>query len=116
MIGLLWLPDDLIEAVGKQVISKTPYHQIGLRDWCRITSTCKQLWHMQLPGSAFKWFVDFDITLEGGSKVTPVLFTRIISPSLCNLVYAHYSRCTLDIAAGDVDTRADNHQRSDPQT
>ena len=64
MVGLLSLPDDVIELVGKQVI----YRQ-GLRAWCQLTSTCKCLWGMQLPRSAQSWSVSPDVDIKGESKV-----------------------------------------------
>ena len=66
MIGLLSLPDELIELVGKAVIDS---RQAGLREWCRVTSTCKRLWAMQLPESISEWSLDLDDELGGESKM-----------------------------------------------
>ena len=67
MVGFLSLPDEVIELVGEQV---TGSQKEGLRDWCRVTSTCTRLWAMQLPGSASVWSVRLCSDNEGKFKVT----------------------------------------------
>ena len=64
MAGFLALPNEVVELIGERVIERH-----GLRAWCRMTSTCKRLWSMQLPGSAYAWSIDFDFDIEGESKV-----------------------------------------------
>ena len=52
MATILALPDELIEVVGTHVMSwrygDDPRH-VGIKAWCRITSTCRRLWKLQLP-------------------------------------------------------------------
>ena len=36
--------------------------------WCQVTSTCKQLWGMQVPGSASEWELNQSVSSEGESK------------------------------------------------
>lgn len=67
MTGLLSLPDEVIELIGKEVLSS---RQIGLRNWCKLTSTCKRLWDMQLPGSTIHRSLDLNKDIEGESKAT----------------------------------------------
>ena len=69
MVGLLSLPDELIELVGQQAMCD---QEDGLRKWCQLTSTCKRLWDMQLPGSASEWCIDLNAGIEGQSKVSLV--------------------------------------------
>ena len=66
MVGILSLPDELIELVGRQVINS---QHNGVRTWCRVSSTCKRLWDMQLPGSAIYWSMDLELSIEGESKM-----------------------------------------------
>ena len=66
MVGLLSLPDELVEHVGKAIIDS---RQDGLREWCRVTSTCKRLWDMQLPESTIEWSLDLDDDFVGESKI-----------------------------------------------
>ena len=68
MVGLLSLPDELIEHLGRGIICSNKCGRF--RKWCRVASTCKQLWHMQLPGTTSEWFV---IWIEI-SKVSPRRF------------------------------------------
>ena len=70
MASLLSLPDELLEAVGTQVISRD---KAGLREWCRVTSTCKRLWDMELQDSASKWSLYHGGDIEGESKVSYAL-------------------------------------------
>ncbi len=65
MAGFLSLSDSLTELVGQKVIGT---RQEGLKDWCRVTTTCKRLWDMQLPGSALKWFINLSDDIKGASK------------------------------------------------
>ena len=39
MVGLLSLPDEMIELVGERVTRRRG----GLRDWCYVSGTCKLL-------------------------------------------------------------------------
>ena len=78
MVGLLSLPDEVIELVGKQVIR---WHGDGVRAWCRVTSTCKYLWDMRLPDSAVAWSMDLDKSIKGKSEmVFPVYFVQTNVP------------------------------------
>lgn len=73
MEGFLSLPQEVIDLVGKQVISGREPREPeadGIRDWCRLASTCKELWSMQLPTSALRWSLHLDIRLKGESKAT----------------------------------------------
>ena len=81
MVGLLSLPDELLEAVGTQVIG---CDKAGLREWCRVTSTCKQLWDMQLPGSASQWSMDLEGDIEGESKAADALLAHSKVPCMCD--------------------------------
>ena len=82
MMSLVLLPDELVEAVGKHVL-----HRHGLRAWCRVTSTCKRLWGMQLPGSADGWSVRSSDDIEGESKVSA------LSLAQCNLPCTYHRAC-----------------------
>ena len=55
MTGFLSLPDEVVELIGKRVVDR-----YDLSAWCRVTSTCKRLWGMQLPGSASSWTLCID--------------------------------------------------------
>ena len=82
MVGLLSLPDEVIELIGVQVLRNSHF---DLRDWCQVTRTCKRLWGMQIPGSATEWGLDLDEEYEdirGESKGTTKLLAQ------CNL-HAH---------------------------
>ena len=72
MPRFLSLPVELIERVGEQVISR---QQAGLKTWCKVASTCKRLWRMQLPESAATWAMDIDVNVKGMSKVHIVRLT-----------------------------------------
>ena len=81
MMGFLSLPDEIFELVGKRVIGST---KAGLRDWCRVTSTCKRLWGMKLPESHLSWSVDLDDDIEGQSKATFHCHTQCRKPWVCH--------------------------------
>ena len=66
MPGLLLLSDDLIELVRKQALESP---KAGVRAWCRVTSTCKRLWDMQLLESSAEWHLDMGKNIRGESKV-----------------------------------------------
>ena len=72
-VGLLSLSNDLIKLVGQQVI-KSP--DAGLRAWCRVTSTCKRLWDMQLPESSSEWRLDVREDFEGETKAKQAQLTQ----------------------------------------
>ena len=67
MVSFLSMPDDVIKLVGKRIIGS---RHAGLREWCRVTSTCKRLWTMQLPDAAFAWSVESKTGMIGKSKMT----------------------------------------------
>ena len=69
MAGLLSLPDEVIEVVGKHVIGRL---REGLKKWCQVTTTCTRLWEMQLPGSASEWWMSPDFDLSGKSKISSI--------------------------------------------
>ena len=96
MVGLLSLPDEVVELVGKHVIKR---HD-GLKAWCRLTSTCKRLWGAQLPGSAYSWSIKPDVDIEGKSKASA------LSLALCkvplSLSLASPRRCALAITADTI--------------
>ena len=70
MMGLLSLPDEVIELVGMHFLEP------GLRQWCQVTTTCKRLWDMQLPESSFDWVVDLADGMESKSKLSlPIVRT-----------------------------------------
>ena len=46
MASILSLPDEVLEMLGEM----TEQHQ-GIKAWCRLTSTCRRLWMLQLPYS-----------------------------------------------------------------
>ena len=81
MESLLSLPDPLIELVAEHVIGIA---RSGLREWCRVTSLCKRLWHMQLPESYSTqlMFLDADY-IEGESKMSAVLFRQCKLLCMC---------------------------------
>ena len=68
MAGFLALPNEVIELTGMRVIRR----RNGIRKWCRLTTTCKRLWDMQLPGSASEWSVDLNVGMKRKSKTITV--------------------------------------------
>lgn len=60
MASILSLPDEVIDIIGHF----TEWH-VGIKAWCRLTSTCKRLWRMQLPRSRRGWEFDSETTIEG---------------------------------------------------
>ena len=67
MSEFLSLPDEVIELVGRYIIDD--WWGDGLRKWCHLTTTCKRLWHMQLPESSREWLVDVDNGMRGESEL-----------------------------------------------
>ena len=63
MAGLLALPNDVIELIGKHFVTSSSLYVF--RRWCRVTTTCKRLWIMQLPKSSFEWSVDLNDGMDG---------------------------------------------------
>lgn len=80
MAGLLSLTNDLIELVGKHVI-RNP--DAGLEAWCLVTSTCKRLWDMQLPGSSSEWLLDMEYDFQGESKTNSAQLAQGNVLSMC---------------------------------
>ena len=108
MIGLLSLSTDLIEVLGRQVIRRA-----GLRAWCRLTSTCKQLWDMQLPTSPSSWSFDVNDDIRSKSKreqasLAPYIFVHMSAPMSCAVQLYHLvvSRCSLGTAADTYSKQA----------
>ena len=64
MASILSLPDEVLEIIGK----KTEQH-LGIKAWCRLTSTCRHLWMLQLPHSCRGYVLSSDslseISIEG---------------------------------------------------
>ena len=58
MASILSLPDELIELLG----TATERH-VGIEAWCRLTSTCRRLWRLQLPES------HQGVSLSDGTKI-----------------------------------------------
>lgn len=86
MIGLLSLSTDLIELVCEQVLTSP---EAGLKAWCRLSSTCKHLWDMQLPHSTSDWLLDMNDSIEGGSKTKNARLAlhtlmHVCSPTCCS--------------------------------
>ncbi len=108
MAGFLSLPDELIELVGRQAIKTCSY--AGLRQWCQMTSTCKRLWAMQLPGSAERWCVDLDDGMEGESKSTFAAAGNTSCLYLEPESVAVVSRCSLGDASRTTDACLVCHQ------
>lgn len=53
MASILSLPDELIEIIGTHVMRATfrEPEDMAVVAWCRLTSTCRRLWSLQLPQS-----------------------------------------------------------------
>ena len=94
MEGLLSLPNDVIELVGEHVIGT---NRAGLREWCRVTSTCKRLWHMQLPESAMMKLMFLSAESESMMAVVLVQARQIalrVPLSPCCPEQVHLGRCS----------------------
>ena len=57
---MLQLPDELLGLIARQVLAK----EEGLRLWCKLSSTCTQLWNFQLPAEP-TYFLDNSLTTDG---------------------------------------------------
>lgn len=100
MVGLLSLPDELIEHLGRGIICSNKCGRF--RKWCRVASTCKQLWHMQLPGTTSEWFVDLDRDIEGESEKVCSSCANPACHACATDYHAGSSRYTLGIAANSA--------------
>lgn len=63
MASILSLPDELIELLG--IVTK---RHVGIKAWCRLTSTCRHLSRLQLPGSHLGTILSFDTKIEGRQR------------------------------------------------
>ena len=63
MVDFLSLPDEAIEVVGRYIIDD--WWGDGLKKWCHLSTTCRRLWHMQLPESSREWLVNVDVDMRG---------------------------------------------------
>ncbi len=61
MASLLSLPDEVIDIIGIAT-----ERRLGIKTWCRLTSTCRHLRTMQLPQSRDGWAIpwDYQATIE----------------------------------------------------
>ena len=73
MLNILSLPDEVLRLVAWRVLKK----RNGGREWCRLASTCKRLWRLQLAPQEHTWEVPAQITLPGASRL--VLKSREIT-------------------------------------
>ena len=106
MEGFLSLPNEVIELIGKQVIG-SPQLGAGLQAWCHLTTTCKRLYAMQLPGSAFEWSIELDFDPEGESPRWPFHTWRSVTWPAWHSGLADFSRCTMGNAAHTINTQID---------
>ena len=60
MASILALSDDLLEALGT-----TTVEHLGIKAWCRLTSTCRRLWRLHLPASHHGVELPSIIKIEG---------------------------------------------------
>ena len=54
------LPDELLRMIAGQVLKM----EDGLRMWCRLSTTCKRLWSLQLPSEPL-YVLDSNRTARG---------------------------------------------------
>ena len=87
MASILSLPDELIERIGTAAEKRA-----GFKAWCRLTSTCRRLWGLQLPQARRGWSLPYRTDIEGK------LHRRQLSPT--QLLY-HRSRCCSIILGKD---------------
>ena len=59
-MNLLKLPDELLHMIASQVLEV----EEGLRSWCRLATTCKRLWSLQLPSEPLH-VLDSSLTIHG---------------------------------------------------
>ncbi len=57
---MLGLPDELLGMIAGQVLEI----QEGIRMWCRLSTTCKRLWNLQLPSKPL-YVLDNILTTNG---------------------------------------------------
>ena len=60
MASILSLPDELIELIGIAA-----EEHAGVRAWCRLASTCRRLWGLQLPQARRGWSLSCPLDIEG---------------------------------------------------
>ena len=60
MVNLLSLPDEVIDIIGIAT-----ERRVGIQAWCRLTSTCRRLWRLQLPQSRCGWKIPAELHIEG---------------------------------------------------
>ena len=100
MIGLLSLSNDLIELVGKEII--VDEEDSGLEAWCRVTTTCKRLWDMQLPESSSEWLLEMNDDIRSESKIRQLQLAQGNVLCMCKWYHVAMSRCTMDTAANAI--------------
>ena len=62
MASILTLSDDLLEAIGIVAVE-----HVGIKAWCRLTSTCRRLWRLHLPASHHGVKLPSVVKIEGTS-------------------------------------------------
>ena len=63
MANLLSLPDEVIDIIG--IATK---ERVGIEAWCRLASTCRRLWRLQLPESSRGCEIPPEFNIAGMSQ------------------------------------------------
>ena len=63
MRSLLSLPDELLQMVALQCMREE--ETLGFGTFCRLGSTCRRLWNLQLPCSTYIYCIKHGLSVQG---------------------------------------------------